>query len=198
MELTVGRGGGSLTDLLRSEMIMRGYRDLLTDSNDYEKCYHQRILRVFFQCATNARLVPEEQLIREISEPENRRSLESSCMLIYSRRAAASGDLARSKYTEGERERAPAMEMPPSLESKKSLSSDDATSTTQAVEAFESPTFSSQESDSSTGSSSVSLLLNLHCLRLPGFLLLLYILFLGFLLYLPFLLLLLFLLLIIF
>ena len=92
------------------------------------------------------------------------------------------------------------MEMPSSLESKKSLSSDDATSRTQAVEAFESPRFPSSESYTSTGSSSVSLLLNLHCLCLPGFLLLLlllYILFLGFLLYLPFLLLLLFLLIII-
>ena len=96
------------------------------------------------------------------------------------------------------------MEMPSCLESKKSLSSDDATSRTQAVEAFESPRFPSSESYTSTGSSSVSLLLNLHCLCLPGFLLLLfllllllYILFLGFLLYLPFLLLLLFLLIII-
>ena len=29
-------------------MVMLGYRDLLTDSNDCEKCYHQRILRVFY------------------------------------------------------------------------------------------------------------------------------------------------------
>ena len=64
------------------------------------------------------------------------------------------------------------MEMPSCLESKKSLSSDDATSRTQAVEAFESPRFPSSESYTSTGSSSVSRLLNLHCLRLPGFLLL--------------------------